>query len=218
MNVQLRPMHLADVPTAEEIEREAFPTVWPPTPFKRELSNRRARYLVAALASPEEHPSEKPKEAVPVSAPTLVSRFLSSVKGLVSAKGTSSQTDPRILGFVGLWFMVDECHITSIAVREKWRGRGVGELLLIGAIELAMANGSRVVTLEVRVSNLVAQSLYQKYGFKTVGTRKGYYTDNREDAFVMTTDPIDQPAYRQKFKSLVEAYRQRRGEIIMQLA
>ena len=73
------------------------------------------------------------------------------------------------------------------------------------------------MTLEARVSNYVAQSLYQKYGFEKVGIRKGYYTDNREDAVIMTTQPINTLAYREKFRSLREAYQVGHGEIKIDL-
>ena len=123
----------------------------------------------------------------------------------------------RIAGYVATWYMTDEAHITSIAVRESLRGNGLGELLLMASIELAMRRQSRVVTLEVRASNHVAQSLYTKYGFSQVGLRKGYYTDNREDAYIMTTDPISSPAYSQQLHSLEETYKTRRGNVALRL-
>ncbi|MCE2464199.1 MAG: ribosomal protein S18-alanine N-acetyltransferase, partial [Dehalococcoidia bacterium] len=134
-----------------------------------------------------------------------------------SDKTSSEDTDCTLLGFVGLWFMSGEAHITGIAVEEASRGKGIGELLIIGSIELAMARDATVMSLEARVSNFVAQALYEKYGFLNVGIRKGYYTDNREDAVIMTTQPINDAAYRNKFNALKDAYRQRYGEIKMEL-
>ena len=107
----------------------------------------------------------------------------------------------------------EDAHITEIAVRENHRGRGIGELLLIGALRAAVEYGSKAMTLEVRVSNLIAQRLYEKYGFKSVGIRKAYYSDNREDAVIMTTNPIDSEEYQQMFQDLQAAYRSRWGEI-----
>jgi ribosomal-protein-alanine N-acetyltransferase len=98
-------------------------------------------------------------------------------------------------------------------VREKLRGRGIGELLLIGSLGAAVEYGSRVMTLEARVSNFIAQNLYEKYGFKSVGIRKGYYSDNREDAVIMTTDSIHTEEYQDMFEGLREVYRSRWGEI-----
>jgi ribosomal-protein-alanine N-acetyltransferase len=216
MNVALRPLRVEDIPQAAEIEQEAFPTLWPPTPFKRELNNRLACYLVAWM--PREDPPSPPNlgRGMENHPPDrhLISRLLRGVKGLLSPQEPRVEVDYTILGLVGIWFMVDEAHITTIAVRRAWRGRGIGELLLIGAIRAAMARGSRVVTLEVRTSNRVAQSLYEKYGFKRAGLRRGYYTDNNEDAIIMTTDPIQSPSFQESFQQLVERYRQRHGEIV----
>ena len=75
-----------------------------------------------------------------------------------------------------------------------------------------MARGARVVTLEVRVSNLPAQRLYEKYGFRHVGVRKKYYTDNNEDAATMTTDPINTTAYQELFGGMIEQFRRKRGQ------
>ena len=107
--------------------------------------------------------------------------------------------------------MVDEAHIVSVGVRREYRGHGLGELLLIGAIEQAMARRARVVTLEVRPSNNVARNLYRKYGFSDRGRRKGYYTDDGEDAIIMTTEPIFLQSYREQFRGLVRGHERRWG-------
>ncbi|CAI7989174.1 Putative [ribosomal protein S18]-alanine N-acetyltransferase [Geodia barretti] len=107
--------------------------------------------------------------------------------------------------------MVDEAHIVSIGVRSEYRGLGLGELLLISAIEQAIETESRVVTLEVRVSNHVAQNLYKKYSFTERGVRRGYYSDNREDALIMTTEPIRHDTYREELKGLITSHEKRWG-------
>lgn len=91
----------------------------------------------------------------------------------------------KIIGYCGMWLIVDEAHITNIAVLPAYRGRKLGDALLAKVIEIARTMGAKSMTLEVRVSNHVAQNLYRKYGFKNGGIRKGYYTDNHEDAIVM---------------------------------
>jgi [ribosomal protein S18]-alanine N-acetyltransferase len=91
----------------------------------------------------------------------------------------------KIIGYCGVWIIVDEAHITNIAVLPDYRGRKLGDALLAKVIDLAREKGARFMTLEVRVSNVVAQNLYRKFGFKNGGIRKGYYTDNQEDALVM---------------------------------
>ena len=87
--------------------------------------------------------------------------------------------------------MADEAHVTTIAVHPKYRGAGLGELLLLRMIDTARGVRARWLTLEVRKSNDVAQALYRKYSFKEMGVRRPYYSDNGEDALVMWTDPID---------------------------
>jgi ribosomal-protein-alanine N-acetyltransferase len=143
-------------------------------------------------------------------------RVVSGMRGLLGS-GQTPESDDLVVGFVGLWFGVDEAHVSAIAVRERWRGLGIGEMLLIGAVELALARQAKVLTLEVRASNHIAQSLYAKYGFKKVGVRKGYYNDNGEDAVIMTTDPLASPAFTELFQRQVKTYRQRRGELVMEL-
>ncbi|MDQ2888748.1 MAG: ribosomal protein S18-alanine N-acetyltransferase, partial [Chloroflexota bacterium] len=122
---------------------------------------------------------------------------------------TSSPDLASIIGFAGLWLMVDEAHITTIAMHPDFRQRGLGEFLLVSLIDTAYEIGARWVTLEVRVSNSVAQSLYRKYGFHQAGVRHRYYSDNQEDALIMWTDEINSPAYKQKFQELKSALQEK---------
>lgn len=91
----------------------------------------------------------------------------------------------EIVGFCGMWIVVDSAQITNVAVLEKCRGLGIGEGLMREAIKAAKEHAVDVLSLEVRVSNVVAQNLYRKLGFQDGGIRKGYYQDNQEDALVM---------------------------------
>lgn len=93
-----------------------------------------------------------------------------------------------IAGYAGMWLIMDEAHITNIAVRLPFRGRKLGERLLAELGRRAWGKGAKRMTLEVRVTNRVAQNLYEKMGFRSVGVRKGYYTDNNEDALIMWAD------------------------------
>lgn len=95
------------------------------------------------------------------------------------------ELDGKPIAYAGMWTIVDEAHITNIAVRTAYRGHHLGETLLLELIKLAMEHGIERMTLEVRESNLVAQSLYRKLGFDPAGIRKGYYSDNQEDAIIM---------------------------------
>ncbi|MBM7700511.1 ribosomal protein S18-alanine N-acetyltransferase [Kurthia huakuii] len=93
--------------------------------------------------------------------------------------------DDEIIGFCGMWIVFDESQITNVAVMPAGRGKGMGEQLMREAMRIAKERGCVVMSLEVRVSNDVAQNLYRKLGFQAGGIRKGYYTDNQEDALVM---------------------------------
>ena len=191
-----------------EVERDAFPTLFPPTAFRRELRNKIARYLVASRSDGNRSDSA-PEPSAPSEAAPLFNRLVSNI-----LRRRNSAWEPGqefVAGFVGTWYMVDEAHIVAIGVRNEFRGFGIGELMLIAAIEQAMQLESRVVTLEVRVSNFVAQNLYKKFGFSERGVRKGYYTDNREDALIMTTDSIHSPEFNERFVELVQAHQGRWG-------
>ncbi|RKJ14855.1 ribosomal-protein-alanine N-acetyltransferase, partial [Butyricicoccus sp. 1XD8-22] len=85
-------------------------------------------------------------------------------------------------GYCGVWLILDEAHITNIAILPEFRGHKLGEKLLCKVMSLAKEAGGKTMTLEVRVSNLIAKSLYKKLGFQEGGIRRGYYTDNKEDA------------------------------------
>lgn len=95
------------------------------------------------------------------------------------------EIDGKVVGYSGVWIVMDEAHITNIAVLPQYRGWGLGKQLLNRTMQLAKTYNATAVTLEVRVSNVVAQNLYKDLGFQPGGIRKGYYTDNQEDALVM---------------------------------
>jgi ribosomal-protein-alanine N-acetyltransferase len=96
----------------------------------------------------------------------------------------------EVVGFAGIWLMVDEAHVTTFAIHPAWRHRRLGERLLLALIDLAEDRRASEATLEVRLSNLGARRLYEKYGFRPVGIRPRYYSDNDEDALIMTTLPL----------------------------
>lgn len=96
-----------------------------------------------------------------------------------------AETEESIVGYCGMWLVLDEAHVTNIAIHPEHRGKKLGGGLMEAAIETAKAQGAVLMTLEARVSNTVAQNLYRKLGFKNGGIRKRYYTDNYEDAIVM---------------------------------
>ncbi|ESU31581.1 hypothetical protein G3A_15895 [Bacillus sp. 17376] len=95
------------------------------------------------------------------------------------------EVDQKVVGYCGVWIIIDEAHITNIALLPEFRGLKLGEALMGKVLELAREMGALRVTLEVRVSNERAQNLYRKFGFEQGAIRKQYYTDNMEDALVM---------------------------------
>lgn len=215
MSYGVRPMQAVDIAQVTEVDREAFPTQWPPPSFKRDLNSRIVRYLVAFEEGSDPYYQTT---VVEPKADGNLQRLLSKIKRLFniehfSNQGMVTQTDQIILGYASMWLMVDEAHLTSIAVRETHRRQGIGELLLISIIDLAAQLSAQVVTLEVRVSNLEAQALYEKYGFAKVGERRGYYSDDGEDAVIMTTETITSAPYQARFQELKQEYVQRWGTI-----
>lgn len=216
MDIALRRLRAEDINQVIEIEKEAFSPLWLGTQFKRDLNNRYACYLVAYSVQEADADPPSPTEAWVPEDSSLWDRVVKTVQGVVKREDDSGSLDTDLAGYVGIWFQGNEAHITEIAVREALRGQGIGELLLIGTVRASLEYGSTVVTLETRISNFVAQRLYEKYGFKTAGIRKGYYSDNREDAIIMTTSPIHTVEYQKLFGRLQEEYLSRRGEICIE--
>ena len=107
-----------------------------------------------------------------------------------------------VVGYGGIWLMVDEAHITTFAIAPGWRRRRLGERLLSALLDLATERRASEATLEVRLSNLAARRLYEKYGFRPVGLRPRYYSDNNEDALIMTTERLASPAMRERLAAL----------------
>ena len=191
---RIRPMTLGDIPQVIEVERESFPTTWPQTAYRRELASKYARYIVLIDSST---PLERPVQAA-------VRR---TFFGVFRRSEPPPATSERIVGYVGMWLMVDQAHIVAIAVRERYRRQGLGELLLVQAMQTAIDAGLDSVTLEVRRSNISAQDLYDKYRFLKVAVRARYYSDNHEDAIIMTTPPIQDETYRDHLGRLRDVYR-----------
>ena len=113
-----------------------------------------------------------------------------------------ARAEGRIVAYGGMWLMVDEAHITTFAVHPAWRRQRLGERLLLAFLDLAKDRHAREATLEVRLSNISARRLYEKYGFRPVGLRPRYYSDDGEDALIMTTEPIREAPYRDRIDRL----------------
>ena len=207
-----------DIAQVTEIDHEAFSPLWPPANYKHELQNKLAHYIVAC---DEERIVEAP--AVKASAGNGLTGMVSRIRRFFSPDsfpGAESSPPDRhyITGFAGFWLMAGEAHITNIAVREIYQRRGIGELLLISMIELAVELNAHMIPLEVRTSNTAAQNLYYKYGFNEVGLRHGYYRDNKEDAVLMTLENATSASFQTQLQQLKQAHSRRWGVALYQIA
>ncbi|KAB7665566.1 ribosomal protein S18-alanine N-acetyltransferase [Bacillus sp. B1-b2] len=124
-------------------------------------------------------------ETVSFSTPWSKEAFYNELTQNRFAKYIVIQYNEELVGYCGVWIVVDEAHITNIAILPEYRGLKLGETLLRKIMEEAKTLGAKSMTLEVRMSNIVAQNLYRKLGFQNGAIRKKYYTDNQEDALVM---------------------------------
>ena len=190
------------------IERDAFPAHWPPTRFEREFDRPRNIHLVAARKF---HDGEALTGSGWSRKPGLLGSLFTGIRNMPFIPPGSPPPTDYIAGYVNVWFVADEAHIVAIGVRGCELRNGIGELLMIGALNEAIRDGAHEATLEVRQSNHVAQSLYRKYGFQAVGLRRRYYSDNSEDAIIMTTPPIVSSEYRSTLGSLARSHAERWG-------
>jgi ribosomal-protein-alanine N-acetyltransferase len=212
----VRAASLADSIMLESIEREAFPGMTPFTKIERDLARENGLYLTAVRAWHPDEQASGPRFAIATQSEKEDDSFTARVRRNIDRYLLDYVSRPKlpsdyIAGFVGLWFVLDEAHIVIIGIRESDRREGIGDQLLISALEQAVENDSRVMTLEVRESNGPAIELYTKYGFQRVGLRRRYYSDNGENAVIMTTPPIQSDDYRNQFTKLIEQHAEKWG-------
>ena len=200
MPYHLDAMHVKDIPEVVQIERESFSMTWPANSYKRELEqNRMARYVVLRYQPGFGEPP------LPPSAPQPKRPFPLSLLPLPPPeRPADDERHSAVVGYGGLWLMVDEAHITSIAVKPEFRGRGLGKLLMLSLFDCALRMNVRWLTLEARVGNRVARALYEQLGFREAGIRPRYYTDNGEDAVVMWSEDLRTPRFRERYARLKE--------------
>ena len=193
-----------DIDEVARIERRSFSSPWPMAAYRRELRRTEQNtYLV--LRADADQPSGPEEE-----------------RGGVLAHlpfGARLRREPnvgadQIAGFAGMWQLYDEAHVTTIAVDPTLRGKGLGEVLFVALLSEATRRGTTWLSLEVRASNVVAQRLYEKYGLATYSRRKGYYTNDGEDALVMWSRSLRDPGYVAKLSGLRDALQARVGESI----
>ncbi len=136
--------------------------------------------------------------------PWSASLFLSELAQRATRTYIVARTEGEVIGYSGMMFTGREAHVTNIAVDPAYHGRKVGSRLLMYLITEAIARGAEILSLEVRVSNQVAQSMYEKFGFAPVSVRKGYYIETNEDALVMVVDDARSTDYRLRLQTIRE--------------
>ena len=164
-----------------------------------------------SLMSPQDVPEVMAVERASYSAGWPATAFERELTQNAMARYVVLRAAPggTVVGFGGIWLMVDEAHVVTVAIVPAERRRGLGGLIVHGLMSLAIEQQMALATLEVRVSNEAARGLYQAYGFYEVGMRKRYYSDNHEDAVIMTTEDIQSEPYRRRLAQLAEAHRAR---------
>jgi ribosomal-protein-alanine N-acetyltransferase len=218
LDVVVEPMRPSDMPAVLAIECLAFSSPWPARAYSYEMRNDASHYFVvrrrggelvqddASRASPRDGarlPGEPPGDK--------------AKSGLLQRtwQGLRRRGKREIIGYGGFWTSAHRAHISTLAVAPQWRSRRLGLLLMLHMLDCALDLGMTTVTLEVRVSNYVAQNLYRKCGFERSGVHRNYYRDNGEDALLMSTPSLTSPTYRDHLLTLREELRQYLGSGIV---
>jgi ribosomal-protein-alanine N-acetyltransferase len=177
---------MEDVDQVAAMDRMSFSNPWPPRTYRYELmENPQSRlFVIEPDELPDSDNGNGNGNGISHRQPAWWERMFSDLLG-------GADLPITLMGFVGMWHIAHEAHISTIAVHPDWRGQKLGELLLWSIARQAIRQGAQVLTLEVRVSNTLAQNLYRKYGFVKTGIRYGYYRDNGEDAYQMTVPKLD---------------------------
>ena len=187
----VEPMRVEQLDQVRRIERACFPTPWPRNAYRREIQkNERAHYLVVRTTS-EASPVPKRRQF-----PFSILPF-----------GRSGARD--VVAYAGVWVMLDEAHITTIAVDPDYRRLGLGQLLIIQMARIALQARATRMTLEVRMSNEHAQALYRRYGFSDGGIRPRYYSDDFEDALIMRSEELGSCSFAERIDAGEEELRKR---------
>ncbi len=198
----IEPMTQADVEEVSRLERRCFTNPWPVSAYRRELRMPQQNYYSVLREWPDSADvmsSGRTNGSTPDDRHSGLRQRLATLAG---GRLHGSPGKPPIIGFAGMWVLYEEAHITTIGVEPAYRGRGLGEILLMDLFEEAERRNATWVTLEVRVTNATAQNLYRKYGFTIEGRRPRYYSDNNEDAFVMWSGNLKDQAYREQLAKL----------------
>ena len=207
MRYLIERMRLEDIPQVQAVEVQSFSAPWSAQSYEQDLQNNRLAHYVVLRETSAVPAAPGPTAASALPDRTSFGSRVAHVFGRLRRTPALVVPDTRapVIGFAGIWMMVDEAHLVTIAVSPGQRGKGLGELLLVAMIDLGCILGASVMTLEVRVSNHVAQGLYRKYGFNNEGVRRRYYSDNGEDALIMTSGNLTSATYQAHYQELKRA-------------
>lgn len=194
----IEPMTLEDIDEVAAVERQCFTNPWPIAAYRRELRNQAQNYYVV-LRRANAIGSEG---GLRVNTPATDDKLPGLLGKLPFLKREQPRSDAPIIGFAGMWHVLDEAHVTTIGVHPSYQGRGLGEALFMNLVDETIRRQATWLTLEVRVSNYGAQQLYRKYGFSIQGKRPRYYTDNHEDAYIMWSESFRNPTYLEQIEGL----------------
>jgi ribosomal-protein-alanine N-acetyltransferase len=131
---------------------------------------------------------------------SFVSELQSDITRYICAENEAG----RCVGYTGMWHILDEGHITTLAVHPDYRKKGLAQALVIGSLDRCLENNIKYITLEVRISNEKAINIYEKFGFRSLGLRKKYYQNNGEDALIMWTEDITSENFQTLYNNIRE--------------
>lgn len=191
MSMTLRYMQLSDIHQVAWIDASCFEPPWSRDSYAFEINESTVSHMVVLDRHPELPPATQRQNG-----------WLSQLSGMLGVDRQAVNGRGNIVGYGGLWKIEGEAHISTIATHPNCRGNGFGEILLAGMFGKALRLNADFIVLEVRVSNAIAQSLYQKYGFSRFGRRRNYYRNNNEDAWEMRVS-LDK-ATRRRFTRLYD--------------
>jgi ribosomal-protein-alanine N-acetyltransferase len=186
MNLTLRYMRLPDIPAVVAIDRVSFDPAWSARSYSYEVGESTYSHMVVL----EQGEDEKSKPGW--------RRLMQNLSG------NGQQPESQIVSYGGLWYIMDESHISTIATHPDFRGRGWGEIVLAGMIRRSISLNAVYIVLEVRVSNTIAQNLYRKYEFETIAVKPRYYHNNGEDAYDMRLTLAGNRDYIARFENRYE--------------
>jgi ribosomal-protein-alanine N-acetyltransferase len=180
--IELQPLTEQLLDAAVELDRLCLGQLWTLAGYRRELESPNSNLLV--WIDPQH--------------PTVQTNPQSSLLSLIIPHPQPLEKSPRIIGLGCVWAIVDEAHITVLAIHPDYRGLGLGKGLLWGLLYWGWQQQLKWATLEVRASNQIALSLYQKFGFQEAGRRRRYYQDNGEDALILWRGGLQSPEFEQE--------------------